>query len=349
MLDMPNGTYPAAIAAQNQAENEHANSPENGSEFALWLAPLAGITIPPVRLFFSRLGAKITHTEMVSASGLLYKNKKTRSMLEVLPGESSVVLQLFAGDTDALVRAAEFALAVSEANRIQHGTASYYALGINMACPMPKVLKRGAGAKLLEFPEIAFSMVEELKKIGLPVWVKVRKAPQKNGLTTYQFIEGLIEAGADNVCLHGRTPAERYNGIADKEIVCGIARAFPGKISGSGDVYTHEDAKVYLDAGCVGVMAARGALANPFIFRSDPSYPHADEQLALLAQLGRDVSEWAGPRVAVIMVKRLLAGMLKGICGSGVFRREIARELNYERIAFLIEQGIVKNSVECEV
>ena len=305
--------------------------------FDLWLAPLAGITIPPVRLFFSRLGAKITHTEMVSASGLLYKNKKTRSMLEVIPEESPVVLQLFAGDTDSLVDAAESALAVSDINGIRNDAVPYFAFGINMACPMPKVLKRGAGAKLLEYPGIAFSMVERLKKVGLPVWVKVRKVPQKNGLTTYQFIEGLIEAGADNVCLHGRTPAQRYEGTADKQIVCDMARAFQGKISGSGDVYTHEDAKVYFDAGCVGVMAARGALANPFIFRKDPSYPPAEEQLELLQQFGRDVSAWAGARIAVIMVKRLLSGMLKGMHGSGVFRREIARELDYERIAFLIE------------
>ena len=313
------------------------NADPPGKSPSLWLAPLAGITIPPVRLFFSRLGARITHTEMVSASGLLYKNKKTRNMLEVLPGESPVVLQLFAGDADSLVRAAEYALSVSGRSGV-----SYFALGINMACPMPKVLKRGAGAKLLESPEMAFSMVENLKKIGLPVWVKIRKAPQKNGLDTFQFTEGLIGAGADNVCLHGRTPAQRYEGTADKRIVCDMARTFPGKISGSGDVYTHEDAKVYFDAGCVGVMVARGALANPFIFRGDPSYPPAGEQLELLQQFGRDVSDWAGPRVAVIMVKRLLAGMLKGLCGAGVFRREIARELDYEKIAFLIDEALEK-------
>ncbi|MCL2767599.1 MAG: tRNA-dihydrouridine synthase family protein [Synergistaceae bacterium] len=318
--------------------NKYETNPQNEKNApALWLAPLAGITIPPVRLFFSRLGAVITHTEMVSASGLLYKNKKTRSMLEVLPGESPVVLQLFAGDADSLVRAAEFALSVSDENRTKNGAAPYFALGINMACPMPKVQKRGAGAKLLEYPETAFSMVEELKRIGLPVWVKIRKIPQKNGLTTHQFIEGLVEAGADNVCLHGRTPAQRYEGTADKQIVCDMARTFPGRISGSGDVYTHEDAKVYLDAGCVGVMAARGALANPFIFRDDPSYPPAEEQLKLLRQFGRDVCDWANPRIAVIMVKRLLAGMLKGQHGAGVLRREIARELDYERIAGLLE------------
>ena len=321
-------------------DKSEAGSRDNNGGLALWLAPLAGITIPPVRLFFSRLGAKITHTEMVSASGLLYKNKKTRSMLEILPGESPVVLQLFAGDADSLVHAAEYALSVSEINMKQCGANSYFALGINMACPMPKVLKRGAGAKLLEYPEIAFSMVEKLKKVGLPVWVKMRKTPQKNGLSTYQFIEGLIQAGADNVCLHGRTPAQRYEGEADKQIVCDMARLFSGKISGSGDVYTHEDAKIYLDAGCVGVMAARGALSNPFIFSDTPSYPPAEAQLALLQQFGRDVCSWAGPRIAVMMMKRLLAGMLKGMYGAGVLRREIARELDYERIESLLKAGI---------
>ncbi|MCL1940585.1 MAG: tRNA-dihydrouridine synthase family protein [Synergistaceae bacterium] len=321
-----------------RAAGEQKNS---GGAGPLWLAPLAGITIPPVRLFYSRLGAKITHTEMVSASGLLHKNKKSAGMLEVLPGESPVVLQLFAGDSDSLVRAAEHALSDSE----RRGASPYFALGINMACPMPKVLKRGAGSRLLEHPEIAFPMVENLKKLGLPVWVKIRKSPQKDGPDTYRFIEGLVEAGADNVCLHGRTPAQRYEGTADKQIVCDMARSFPGRISGSGDVYTHEDAKIYFGAGCVGVMAARGALANPFIFRGDPSYPPAEEQLALLQQFGRDVSAWAGPRIAVIMVKRLLAGLLKGICGAGVFRREIARELDYEKIALLIEQGLEKDRI----
>ena len=319
-------------------------TPSNG--LALWLAPLAGITIPPVRLFFSRLGAKITHTEMVSASGLLYKNKKTNSMLKVLPGESPVVLQLFAGDADSLVQAAEFALSFSDMNMKQCGAASYFAFGINMACPMPKVLKRGAGARLLENPETAFLMVEKLKKVGLPVWVKIRKTPQKNGLTTYQFIEGLLEAGADNICLHGRTPAQRYEGVADKQIVCDMARSFPGKISGSGDIYTHEDAKIYFDAGCVGVMAARGALANPFIFRKDPSYPPAEEQIALLQQLGRDVNSWAGPRIAVVMVKRLLAGMLKGMYGSGVFRRVIARELDYDKIEILLTLELMSRNLQ---
>lgn len=300
----------------------------------LWLAPLAGITLPPVRRFFARLGAELVHTEMVSASGLLFNNKKTANMLEVLPGEAPVVLQLFAGDVESLVRAADYVLNVKKLN--------YYAIGINMACPMPKVLKRGAGSRLLEHPDIAFPMVSELKKFRIPIWVKIRKASpaSEKMIPTDEFISGLVDAGADNICLHGRTPAQRYEGIADREIVCKMAQKFPGKISASGDVYSHADAQIYFDAGCVGVMAARGALANPFIFRDDEAYPPAEEQLGLLQQFGREVSEWAGPRIAVIMVKRLLAGMLKGLHGAGVFRRDIARELEYENIMHLLESGI---------
>ena len=98
----------------------------------LMLAPLAGVTIPPVRLFYSRLGASATHTEMISCAGLLRTNRKTAGMLQVLPGEGPVIVQLFAGDSDTLSKGAETALA--------EGTL-FRAVGINMACPMPKVLK----------------------------------------------------------------------------------------------------------------------------------------------------------------------------------------------------------------
>ena len=76
----------------------------------LCLAPLAGVTAAPVREFFTRLGAALTHTEMVSCAGLVRANRKTSDMLETLPGEGPVILQLFGGEADTVARGAEVAL-----------------------------------------------------------------------------------------------------------------------------------------------------------------------------------------------------------------------------------------------
>ena len=125
----------------------------------LWLAPLAGITIPAVRRFFVEMGAGLAHTEMVSSSGLLMKNRKTMEMLKNSEKENSLALQLFAGDAASLVGSADVALSCGV----------FEAFSINMACPVPKVRKRGAGAQLLFRREVAVEMVRELKKAGLPV------------------------------------------------------------------------------------------------------------------------------------------------------------------------------------
>jgi tRNA-dihydrouridine synthase len=305
------------------------------------------VTTPPVRAFFARLGAGLTHTEMVSCAGIVRGNRKTEGMLRLLPGEGPVVLQLFAGDPATMIEGAEAALSASARLAAlecmpESAPARFAALGVNMACPMPKVTKRGAGAALMSNPAAAFEMVrglkermlEErmLKERTLPVWVKTRRAPSGRESDTLRFVEGLLEAGADNVCIHGRTPAQRYEGRADRSIVCAAARRFPGKISASGDVCAVEDVLEYLNGGCVGVMAARGALANPWLFplalralgRDVPQAfldPTLEERLELLRDLGESSRAVSGPRLTVVLLKRLLAGALRGMKNAAELRR----------------------------
>jgi tRNA-dihydrouridine synthase len=290
----------------------------------LWLAPLAGVTIPPVRAFFALLGAGLTHTEMVSCMGLIRGNRKTENMLRLLPGEGPVVLQLFAGDADTMTQGAETALTAT----LRFGPLRFAALGINMACPMPKVTKRGAGAALMG-TETAFAMVRGLKRLGLPVWVKTRR--MSDDKETLRFVEGILEAGADNVCIHGRTTAQRYEGRADRSIAGSAAARFPGKISASGDVYTAEDAEEYLNLGCVGVMLARGALAHPYLFPFalrtrgclvSEVLPTRERRLEQLWNLGERICGISGPKTALVLIKRLMAGMFKGMPGTSELRRE---------------------------
>ena len=305
----------------------------------LWLAPLAGVTTPPVREFFALLGASLTHTEMVSCMGLIRDNRKTGNMLRLLPGEGPVVLQLFAGDAGAMTQGAEMALAANA----RCGSLRFAALGINMACPMPKVTKRGAGAALMG-TETAFLMVQSLKRLGLPVWVKTRRMPRDE--ETLRFVERLAEAGADNICIHGRTAAQRYEGRADRLIAGAAAARFPGKISASGDVYAVEDVEEYLNMGCVGVMLARGALANPYLFPLalrargyDIAQDVTQEQrIRRLQNLGERLCQICGRQTALVLLKRLTAGMFKGI-GAPQLRREAGLARSFSDLTLVLEKS----------
>ncbi len=310
----------------------------------------------------------MAHTEMISATGLVRGSRKTGNMLEARrplllkdrffsegpAGEERenscddrdsvpLVVQLFAGDADTLVRAGEMIL---------RSGARCDAFGINMACPMPKILKRGAGARLLEHPGIAAEMTKNLKRLGTPVWGKIRLAPSGYPLSTEDFCRLLLDAGADNICVHGRTPAQRYEGIADSGEVERIAGLFPGYISASGDVFSPEDAERYCRAGCVGVMAARGAIRDPFLIpaavsalddrnRKDASCvdpaPDCETRRDILVRLGDETAEERGASVALVMVKRFAGGVFRGLRGAGEVRRSIACAADWREVRSVLE------------
>ncbi|MDR3164496.1 MAG: tRNA-dihydrouridine synthase [Synergistaceae bacterium] len=291
----------------------------------IWLAPLAGITTETYRSLHAQLGAALVHTEMVSAAGLSRENGKTARMIGGRCGVP-IVLQIFGPDADTMARGAECALAMGRFDAIE----------INMACPMPKVAKKSGGASMLFFPDESCRTVADLKRFGLPVWAKIRKTePGRHPLSTVDFCAALMDASADLIIVHGRTPAQRYEGASDREAVTSLAVKFPGLISASGDYYVPDDAKAYLDGGCVSVLAARGAMRDVFLipktlcalgFPANEKYLNmpVPDQINLLAETGREAVRNEGERFAVIMVRKLLSGMLKGISGVSRLREDCA-------------------------
>ncbi|MGI6075762.1 MAG: tRNA dihydrouridine synthase [Pyramidobacter sp.] len=297
-------------------------------ENPLFFAPLAGVSVSAVRRFFRRLGVGLTHTEMISSTGLIYGGEKTLRMTEYTPEERPLAIQFFDGDVHRLCQSAELCLK----------RCRYDALSVNMACPMPKVTRRGAGSRLLQTPEIAADMVRQLKSFGIPVWPKIRKiVPDGKNypLNTLQFVEELLEAGADTVTIHGRTAQQRYLGAADKDEVIDIAQRFPGRIIATGDVVTAEDAQYYLEKGCAAVLAARGAIANPFMVvqtlrllgynkgsvKDDPSL---EERAGLLKEFADELHCRHSERVALVLLKRFLPGFFRGKAGTTNFKRALA-------------------------
>ncbi|MDY6400134.1 MAG: tRNA-dihydrouridine synthase family protein [Synergistales bacterium] len=281
------------------------------SYLKLALAPLAGVTTLPVREFFSEHGAELTHTEMISCAGLIRHNEKTFDMLKISPREAPLVIQLFAPDEKILIGGAE---------KIKKLCKKFFAFGINMACPMPKITKNHCGSALLKKPETAFNMVKELKNFNLPVWVKIRKL--ENETDTLKFIETLTNAGADNICIHGRTAAQRYEGQADKNIVGLAAKNFPSLISASGDVKTVDDINEYFSYGCVCVMLARGAIANPFLFEEYHGiFRDNYERIEILINFAKRAKELSGEHKALVAMKRFAGSMIKFSQGSAEKRK----------------------------
>ena len=291
----------------------------------IWLAPLAGVTTETYRSLHARLGAALVHTEMISAAGLSRGNGKTMRMTGGRRGVPTV-LQIFGPDADIMARGAEIALKMGRFDAIE----------INMACPMPKVAKKSGGASMLHDPAESCRMAAALKRFGLPVWAKIRKTePGRHPLTTEEFSAALIESGTDLIIVHGRTPAQRYEGASDKGAVISLAAKFPGLISASGDYHAPGDAKEYLDGGCASVLAARGAMRDVFLipktlfalgFPAEEKYLNMSppDQINLLAETGREAVKGEGERFAVTMARKLLSGMLKGVRGVARLREDCA-------------------------
>ena len=289
----------------------------------LALAPLAGVTTLPVREFFSLHGADLTHTEMISCAGLVRDNQKTFEMLKTSELETkNLIVQLFAPNEKILTEGAL---------KVLNSCEKFSGLGINMACPMPKITKNFCGAALLKNPVLAAKMVSELKKLNFPVWVKIRKL--ENETDTLNFVENLALAGADNICIHGRTAAQRYEGSADKNILKIAAKNFPGLISASGDVKTIEDINEYFSYGCVCVMLARGAIANPFLFEEFRGINrNAEEKIEILINFARRAEKIAGEHKALIAMKRFSAAVLKFSHGSAEKRNLACMSASLEEI-----------------
>ncbi len=307
------------------------------TENPIWLAPLAGITFASVRKFYRDLGAGLVHTEMVSALGLCHKGRKTKELLYGADEERPVVLQLFGSNEDDMARGAEAALNIRK----------FEALQANMACPMPKVTKKGSGSKLMEDPDTSAKIIKAMKKNGLPVWAKIRIMPAGSPISTCDYCERLLDAGAELIFIHGRTPAQRYEGSASREAVEEAAVRFPGMIGGSGDCYEPEDLMEYLNGGCVAVLAGRGILKDVFLIPKTlrrlgaevpEKYcePSLDFQSELLLELGRSIYNTEGQSLAMMISRRMLAALFKGFAGAARLRRRGAVARTWQEMEDLL-------------
>jgi nifR3 family TIM-barrel protein len=238
----------------------------------LFLAPVAGYTDRAFRFLCVEEGACFTSTELVSSEalvrnpghyGLLDRDPpKTFSLLCRAENEARYAVQLFGADPGVMYRAAAL-------------LAPFHpeAVDINCGCPVPKVVKTGAGSALMRNPALLGALVEAVVRSsrehlgGVPVTVKLRSGWDGASLNYRETARIALEAGAAGVGLHARTRAQGYAGKSDWSHIADLASLLEVPVIGSGDLFAPEDAERMLrETGCAGVMFARGAMGNPFIF-----------------------------------------------------------------------------------
>ena len=308
----------------------------------LFLAPVAGYSDAAFRSVCIENGACFTYTEMVSAEALVRKNLKTEILMRRAMNEKAYSVQIFGGEPEIMEDAAHIVLEKTGCEVID----------INCGCPVPKIIKTGAGSALTRDPDRLFKVAEAVVKAaggspregGVPVTVKIRSGWESKQMTWREAATAALEAGVSAITIHPRTRAQGYEGHSDwnimKELVELVrtwesAHGVPAgqiPVFGSGDLFKPEDAKAMLEqTGADAVMFARGAMGNPFIFRDATSLltkgsyepvPPEERVKTGFAELERLVAETSEQHACLEMRKRF-AAYSKGISGGAALRARI--------------------------
>ena len=300
------------------------------------LGPMAGVTDLPFRLICKEQGAGLLCMEMVSAKAIYYNNRNTESLLEIHPDETPVSLQLFGSDPKIM---SEMAKRIEER--------PFAILDINMGCPVPKIVRNGEGSALMKEPKLVYEIVSALvKAIDKPVTVKIRKGFDDDHVNAVEIAKIIEEAGAAAVAVHGRTREQYYSGKADWDIIRQVKEAVSIPVIGSGDVTSPQKAEELVrQTGCDGIMIARGAEGNPWIFSEMihweetgelPPRPDKDEIREMMLKHARLQLEYKGEFCGIREMRKHVAWYTKGLKGAARLREKVNAVESLEELENLL-------------
>ena len=304
-------------------------------DYPLIMAPMAGITDLPFRRIIKETGCALVTTEMISANGLVQHNKKTGFLLRTMPSERPLSVQIFGSNPGTMAEAAVIA---------QEKGADI--VDINFGCPARKILKNASGSSLMRDPSLCRRLLAEVRKaISIPLTIKMRTGWTPSGEEALRLARIAEECGVDAVTVHPRTVAQKFGGLADWSLIARVKEISSIPIIGNGDIRAPGDVlKMLTETGCDGVMIARGALGNPWLFGQSiellkggsPLPITLDERKKTILRYVDYAVEHRGESGAVLILRRMLPGFVKSLPECGRFRREIVQAKTGKQVCDIV-------------
>ncbi len=287
------------------------------------LAPLAGVADRAFREICARFGAAMFTTEMVSAKGLIYGDRKSEELMTLTANERPAAIQLFCSDPEDIAKAIPMAM--------KHEPQM---IDVNMGCPAPKVTKNDCGSALLRDPDLCGRIVDAAVRVSpVPITVKIRKGWDNETTTALKVAKICEENGAAAVTVHGRTREQMYAPPVDLEIIKEVKQALTIPVIGNGDVTDGESAKkMYDDTGCDLVAIGRGALGTPWVFAQINAYmkgipfdaPDVAERMEIMLEHAAKICEYKGERIGINETRKHAIWYTKGLRGKAELRRRMS-------------------------
>jgi nifR3 family TIM-barrel protein len=302
----------------------------------IFLAPMAGITDLPFRVLCKKYGCGLVYSEMVSAKGLYYKDKKTKLLLDTVKEEKPIAGQIFGSDPKIMAFAAEKIV-----------EAGFNIVDINMGCPTPKIVKNGEGSALMLKPDLVGKIVKEVvNAVKVPVTIKIRKGWDDNNCNAVEVAKIIEDNGAQALAVHGRTREQFYRGKADWGVIKNVKESISIPVIGNGDIFSCKEAEDILNmTGCDAIMIGRGSKGNPWIFKNVINYikygiiekeVQPRERILKALEHTKFIVEYKGEGIGIKEARKHIAWYIRGLKNSSKIKNDVNKMVKYKDIEDLL-------------
>jgi len=311
------------------------------------LAPMAGITDITYRTICKEMGAGLVYTEMISAKGLFYQDRKTEKLMKINEKNRPVSMQIFGSDPDIMSYVVE---------KYINNRSDVDIIDVNMGCPAPKIVKNKDGCFLMKEPELAGKIINKIKRVSCkPVSAKIRSGWSIDSINAVELARILEFNGLDMVSVHARTREQYYSGKADYKIINEVKKSVKIPVVGNGDIYSPQDAvKMIEETNCDAVMIGRGILGNPWLIMNTVKILNNDSDFYIPSQLDKInmikrhacmLADELNENIAILEMRKFAAWYTKGMKDSSQIRNSINKITSAGELYKILDKYVEINSL----